>query len=109
MAMTEEQKEAIRQGLKAYYKSHPGPMTGRHLSDETKAKIRERLVEFYQSHDGPQKGKPMSEETKEKIRQAMLRRSKIVTEATPEVEAVTEETTVSAESRSQRRRQRQAA
>jgi len=81
MAMSEAQKQAIRESLKKYYETHSGPRTGIACADETKAKIRDRLKEYYATNPGPQTGKPMSDETKEKIRQAMLRRSQPQTKA----------------------------
>jgi hypothetical protein len=75
MAMSQAQKDAIRASLVRYYETHPGPMTGRTVSDETRTKIRQRLQDHYATHPGPQTGKPMSDETKEKIRQAMLSRN----------------------------------
>ena len=74
MAMPQKQKDAIRDSLREYYKSHPGPMTGKQMSDEAKDKIRGRLQEYYATHSGPQTGKPMSDATKDKIRQAHLAR-----------------------------------
>jgi hypothetical protein len=80
MPMSQSQKDAIREGVKRYYETHSGPMTGKSMSDASKEKIRSRLQDYYATHSGPQTGKPMSDATKEKIRQAMLKRYAKVTE-----------------------------
>jgi hypothetical protein len=79
MAMSEDQKEKIREGVRNYYKTHDAPMKGKKMSESAKEQIRDRLKDYYTVNPGPMTGVKMSDETKEKIRQSMLRRSQTQT------------------------------
>lgn len=57
--LSQETKNAISASLKEYYKVHPNPMRGKHLSEEAKQKLRARVF---------------SEETKARMRENSRRR-----------------------------------
>lgn len=51
-AETSDVIKKISEGKKKFYETHPGPMTGKHLSEETKARISEKLLNYNHS-DNP--------------------------------------------------------
>lgn len=57
--MSQKTRNAIASSLKKYYKVHPNPMQGKHLSEEAKQKLRDRVY---------------SEETRAKMRENCKRR-----------------------------------